>query len=135
MSDSRKDDNMDDKEYYNPKYCNDYDSYDYDDYDDDYDNDNDNNLIIFNNYDELMYLTEQIKTDNKLNDILYGLIKYVNIIKKKEVGYTFDYTIKPKNEWLNIAKEFNSNIVGSDYRILIDETAIVCYVINDDLLK
>ena len=134
MSDSRKDDNMDDKEYYNPKYCNDYDSYDYDDYDDD-DDGNDNNLIIFNNYDELMYLTEQIKTDNKLNDILYGLIKYVNIIKKKEVGYTFDYTIKPKNEWLDIAKEFNSNIVGSDYRILIDETAIVCYVINDDLLK
>ena len=131
MSDSRKDDNMDDKEYYNPKYCNDYDSYDYDDDDDG----NDNNLIIFNNYDELMYLTEQIKTDNKLNDILYGLIKYVNIIKKKEVGYTFDYTIKPKNEWLDIAKEFNSNIVSRDYCILIDEDSIVCYVINDDLLK
>ena len=134
MSDSRKDDNMDDKEYYNPKYCNDYDSYDYDDYDDD-DDGNDNNLIIFNNYDELMYLTEQIKTDNKLNDILYGLIKYVKIIKKKEIGFTFDYTIEPRQKWIDIAKEFNSNVVGRDYRILIDETAIVCYVVNSNLLK
>ena len=130
MSDSCRDDYMDDKEYYK------YDSQEYDN-EDEYDN-NDNeydNFIIFNNYDELMYVTKQIKTDDKLRDILYGLIKYVNIIKKKEVGFTFDYTIEPRHKWLNIAKEFNSTIVGRDYRILIDENAIVCYIINDDLLK
>ena len=130
MSDSCRDDYMDDKEYYK------YDSQEYDN-EDEYDN-NDNeydNFIIFNNYDELMYVTKQIKTDDKLRDILYGLIKYVNIIKKKKVGFTFDYTIEPRHKWLNIAKEFNSNIVGRDYRILIDEDAIICYVINDDLLK
>ena len=90
---------------------------------------------IFNNYNELMNLSKHDKTDDKLRDILYGLIKYVNIIKKKEVGFTFDYTIEPRHKWLNIAKEFNSTIVGRDYRILIDEDSIVCYVINDDLLK
>ena len=130
MSDSCRDDYMDDKDFYK------YDPHEYDNEYDDNDDDNEyDNFIIFNNYDELMYLTKQIKTDDKLRDILYGLIKYVNIIKKKEVRFTFDYTIKPKDEWLDIAKEFNSNIVGRDYRILIDEDTIVCYVINDDLLK
>jgi len=130
MSDSCRDDYMDDKYFYK------YDPHEYDnEYDDNDDYNEYDDFIIFNNYDELMYLTKQIKTDNKLRDILYGLIKYVNIIKKKEVRFTFDYTIKPKDEWLDIAKEFNSTIVGRDYRILIDEEAIVCYVINDDLLK
>ena len=90
---------------------------------------------ILNNYDELMNLAKHDKTDDKLRDILYGLIKYVKIIKKKEIGFTFDYTIEPRQKWLDIAKEFNSNVVGRDYRILIDENEIVCYVINDDLLK
>lgn len=126
MSDSCRDDYMDDKEYYK------YDPNEYDN-EDEYDN-NDNeydNFIIFNNYDELMNLSKHDKTDNKLRDIINGLIKY----KKKEVGFTFDYTIAPKDKWLDIAKEFNSTIIGRDYRILIDEDAIVCYVINDYLLK
>ena len=127
MCDYSRDDYMDDKDFYK------YDPYEYDNEYDDNDNDDDN-FIIFNNYDELMYLTNHTKTDDKVRDILYGLIKYVNINKTK-VRFTFDYTIKPKDKWLDIAKEFNSTIVGKDYRILIDEDAIVCYVINDDLLK
>jgi len=90
---------------------------------------------ILNNYDELMNLAKHDKTDDKIRDILYGLIKYVKIIKKKEIGFTFDYTIEPRQKWIDIAKEFNSNVVGRDYRILIDETAIVCYVVNSNLLK
>ena len=90
---------------------------------------------IFNNYNELMNLLKHDKTDDKLRDIINGLIKYVQNYKKKEVGFTFDYTIAPKDKWLDIAKEFNSNIVSRDYCILIDEDSIVCYVINDDLLK
>ena len=124
MCDYSRDDYMDDKDFF---------KYDPNEDDDD-DNDDDNNFIIFNNYDELMYLTNHTKTDDKVRDILYGLIKYVNINKTK-VRFTFDYTIKPKHEWLDIAEEFKSNIEGRDYRILIDEEAIVCYVINDDLLK
>jgi len=108
-----------------------------DDDDDDIDVDVDEyfHTPILNNYDELMNLAKHDKTDDKLRDILYGLIKYVKIIKKKEIGFTFDYTIEPRQKWLDIAKEFNSNVVGRDYRILIDENEIVCYVINDDLLK
>lgn len=106
-----------------------------DDDDDDVDVDEYFHTPILNNYDELMNLAKHDKTDDKLRDILYGLIKYVKIIKKKEIGFTFDYTIEPRQKWLDIAKEFNSNVVGRDYRILIDENEIVCYVINDDLLK
>jgi len=125
MCDYSRDDYMDDKDFF---------KYDPNEDDDD-DNDDDNNFIIFNNYDELMYLTNYTKTDDKVRDILYGLIKYVNIIKKKEVRFTFDYTIKPKHEWLDIAEEFKSNIEDGDYLILIDEDAIGCKVINEDLLK
>lgn len=106
-----------------------------DDDDDDVDVDEYFHTPILNNYDELINLAKHDKTDDKLRDILYGLIKYVKIIKKKEIGFTFDYTIEPRQKWLDIAKEFNSNVVGRDYRILIDENEIVCYVINDDLLK
>ena len=106
-----------------------------DDDDDDVDVDEYFHTPILNNYDELMNLAKHDKTDDKLRDILYGLIKYVKIIKKKEIGFTFDYTIEPRQKWIDIAKEFNSNVVGRDYRILIDENEIVCYVINDDLLK
>ena len=104
-------------------------------YDDKYYGDAYDTPITLDNYGELMKLAKHEKTDDKLRDILYGLIKYVNIIKKKEIGFIFDYTIEPRQKWLDIVKEFNSTIVGRDYRILIDEEAIVCYVINDDLLK
>ena len=111
------------------------DEYAYAGYDDKYYGDAYDTPITLDNYDELMKLAKHEKTDDKLRDILYGLIKYGKIIKKKEIGFIFDYTIEPRQKWLDIVKEFNSIIVGSDYRILIDEEAIICYVINDDLLK
>ena len=122
---SSRDDYFDDKEDY--KYDSNDDSND--DYDYDY------KTLIFDNYDELMSLTNQVKTNNKLHDILYGLMNIVKIKKKKEVGFTYDYTIAYINDWLNIVKEFNSKIVENDYKFLIDETGIVCYVVNEDLLK
>jgi len=115
-----------------------YDPYEYAGYagyDDKYYGDAYDTPITLDNYDELMKLAKHEKTDDKLRDILYGLIKYGKIIKKKEIGFIFDYTIEPRKKWLDIVKEFNSTIVGRDYRILIDEEAIVCYVINDDLIK
>jgi len=123
MCDYSRDDYMDDKDFHKNEY-DEYDEYEY--YDD--------NFIIFNNYDELMYLTNHTKTNDKVRDILYGLIKYVNI-NKTNVRFTFDYTIKPKHEWLDIAEEFKSNIEDGDYLILIDEDAIECKVITEDLLK
>lgn len=135
MCDYSRDEYMDDKDFY--KYDPDeYDEYDeYAEYDDKYYGDAYDTPITLDNYDELMKLAKHEKTDDKLRDILYGLIKYGKIIKKKEIGFIFDYTIEPRQKWLDIVKEFNSTIVGRDYRILIDEEAIVCYVINDDLLK
>jgi len=124
---SSRDDYFDDKEDY--KYNSN------DDYNDDYDYDYNYKTLIFNNYDELMSLTNQVKTNNKLHDILYGLMNIVKIQKKREVGFTYDYTIAYINDWLNIVKEFNSKIVENDYKFLIDETGIVCYVVNEDLLK
>jgi len=92
--------------------------------------------IIFNDYKKLMNLTKQLKSeDNKVYDIVYGLIKLVILKKKKEISFMYDFNIAPKHKWLNIANEFNSNVCGSDYRILIDETSIVCYVVNDELIK
>ena len=108
------------------------------DYEDDEYSDNDNYYdypIIYNNYDKLMKLTEHVQTDNKLRDIVNGLIKASTIVKKKEVGFEYDYTIGPKQKWVDIVKEFNSNVCGSDYRILIDESCIICYVINEDLIN
>ena len=124
---SSRDDYFDDKEDY--KYNSN------DDYNDDYDYDYNYKTLIFNNYDELMSLTNQVKTNNKLHDILFGLMNIVKIQKKREVGFTYDYTIAYINDWLNIVKEFNSKIVENDYKFLIDETGIVCYVVNEDLLK
>ena len=129
---SREDDYFEDKnDYkYDPKeYEDDNDNYDNDNYDNDY------KILIFDNYDELMSVSQHTQTDNKLSDILYGLMNVANIIKKKEVCFTYDYTIAYINDWLNIVKEFNSKIVGNDYKFLIDETGIVCYVLNDNLLK
>ena len=89
-----------------------YDPYEYDEYagyDDKYYGDAYDTPITLDNYDELMKLAKHEKTDDKLRDILYGLIKYGKIIKKKEIGFIFDYTIEPRQKWLDIAKEFNSN--------------------------
>jgi hypothetical protein len=132
-----RDDYFDDKEDYKEDYK--YDSNDdsnndsNDDSNDDYDYHY--KTLIFDNYDELMSLANQVKTNNKLHDILYGLMNIVKIQKKREVGFTYDYTIAYINDWLNIVKEFNSKIVENDYKFLIDETGIVCYVVNEDLLK
>ena len=135
---SREDDYFEDKnDYkYDPnEYEDDNDADDNDNDDYDYDNDNDYKTLIFDNYDELIIVSQHTKTDNKLSDILYGLMNVANIIKKKEVCFTYDYTIAYRNDWLNIVKEFNSKIVGNDYKFLIDETGIVCYVLNENLLK
>lgn len=110
------------------------------DYGDDEYSDNDESYyydypIIYDNYDKLMKLTKHDKTDDKLRDIVIGLIKASTIVKKKEVGFNYDYNIAPRTEWLKIAQEFNSNVCGSDYRILIDESCIICYVVNEDLIK
>jgi hypothetical protein len=134
---SREDDYFEDKNDYkydpNEYDPNEYDPNEYDpnEYDpNEYEDENDND-----NYDELMNVSNQSKTDNKLSDILYGLMNVVKLQKKKEIGFTYDYTIVYKNDWLNIVKDFNSKIVGNDYKFLIDETGIVCYVTNDNLLK
>lgn len=134
---SREDYFEDKNDYkYDPnEYEDDNDKYE-DDNEDDNDNyDNDYKILIFDNYDELMSVSQHTQTDNKLSDILYGLMNVANIIKKKEVCFTYDYTIAYINDWLNIVKEFNSKIVGNDYKFLIDETGIVCYVLNNNLLK
>jgi hypothetical protein len=125
------------EDYFDDK--NDY-KYDPNEYEDDNNDDNDkyeddNKTLIFDNYDELMIVSHHTKTDNKLSDILYGLMNVANIIKIREVCFTYDFTIAYINDWLNIVKEFNRKIVGNDYRFLIDETGIVCYVLNDNLLK
>ena len=107
--------------------------YDYDKYSDN--NDYYDYPIIYNNYYKLMKLTKHVQTDNKLRDIVNGLIKASTIVKKKEVGFKYDYTIGPKQKWEDIVKEFNSNVCGSDYCILIDESYIICYVINEYLIN
>ena len=130
---SSREDYFDDKNDYK------YDPNEYEDVNDNdndnYDNDNDYKILIFDNYDELMIVSQHTQTDNKLSDILYGLMNVANIIKKREVCFTYDYTIAYINDWLNIVKEFNRKIVGNDYKFLIDETGIVCYVLNENLLK
>jgi len=99
------------------------------------DDDNYEDPIIFNDYEKLMNLTKQLRSDKKLYDIVYGLIKLVKLKKKKEISFMYDFNIAPKHEWIKIANEFNSNVCGRDYRILIDECSIVCYVVNDELIK
>ena len=104
MCDYSRDEYMDDKDFY--KYDPDeYDEYDeYAEYDDKYYGDAYDTPITLDNYDELMKLAKHEKTDDKLRDILYGLIKYGKIIKKKEIGFIFDYTIEPRQRMVRYSK-------------------------------
>ena len=132
---SREDDYFEDKNDYKDD-PNKYEDEDEDENENEDENDNyDYETLMFDNYDELMNVSKQSKTDNKLSDILYGLMNAVKLQKKKEIGFTYDYTIAYINDWLNIVKDFNSKIVGNDYKFLIDKTGIVCYVTNDNLLQ
>ena len=132
---SREDDYFEDKNDYKDD-PNKYEDEDEDENENEDENDNyDYETLMFDNYDELMNVSKQSKTDNKLSDILYGLMNAVKLQKKKEIGFTYDYTIAYINDWLNIVKDFNSKIVRNDYKFLIDETGIVCYVTNDNLLQ
>ena len=88
----------------------------------------------FKNYEELLLLTEQEDTKYKLKNIGLALIKAVIILKCKEVSFKFDFKLGPYESWIDIAEYLNSNYVGKDYRILIDEDAIVCKLLNEKLI-
>jgi hypothetical protein len=119
--------------YYKEKYCLNK-SY-MDKYDDSYnDSYNDSYTYSYSNYEELISLTKQEETKYTHKNIVFALIKLITIKKIKEVSFKFDFKLGPYESWINIAKYFNSNYVGKDYRILIDEDAIVCRLLNDDLI-
>ena len=61
-------------------------------------------------------------------------MKVIIIKKCKEVSFKFDFKLGPYESWIDIAEYFNSNYVGTDYRILIDEDAIVCKLLNKKLI-
>ena len=89
----------------------------------------------FTNYEELLSLTQQEKTQDKLKDIVFALMKSIIILKCKEVSFKFDFKFASYDSWVDISSYFNSNHTGTDYRILIDEDAIVCILINETLIK
>jgi len=84
----------------------------------------------FKNYEELLLLTHQEDTKHKLKNIVFALMKAVVQLKCKEVSFKFDFKLGPYESWIDIADYFNSNHVGTVYRILIDEDAIVCVLLN-----
>jgi hypothetical protein len=104
-------------------------------YDTKYDDSNDTRYIYsYLDYEELISLTKQEETKYTHKNIVFVLIKLITIKKTKEVSFKFDFKLGPYESWINIADYFNSNYVGKDYRILIDEDAIVCRLLNDDLI-
>jgi hypothetical protein len=109
-----------------------------DDYDDNYDDDDDDDEYgathKFTNYEELLSLTEQEETEDKLKNIVFALMKAVVQLKCKEVSFKFDFKFGSYNSWVEISTYFNSNHVGTDYRILINEYAIVCILLNENLI-
>jgi len=106
-----------------------------DKYDDKYDDSYDTKYIYsYSDYEELISLTKQEETKYTLKNIVFVLIKLITIKKTKEVSFKFDFKLGPYESWINIAEDFNTNYVGTDYRILIDEDAIVCRLLNDDLI-
>jgi len=84
----------------------------------------------FTNYEELLSLSKHEDTKYTIKNILFALMKAVVQLKCKEVSFKFDFKLEPYERWVDIAKDFNSNYVGTDYRILIDEDAIVCVLLN-----
>jgi hypothetical protein len=88
----------------------------------------------FTNYEELLSLTQQEKTQDKLKDIVFALMKSIIILKCKEVSFKFDFKFASYDSWVDISSYFNSNHTGTDYRILIDEDSIVCILLNEKLM-
>jgi len=88
----------------------------------------------FTNYEELLSLTQQEDTKDKLKNIVFALMKAVIILKCKEVSFKFDFKFASYDSWVDISSWFNSNHVGNDYRILIDEDSIVCVLLNTTLI-
>jgi hypothetical protein len=117
-------DEKDDKDYYND-----------DDDDEDDDDDDDGEPRNFLNYEDLISVSEYVYDPDldKITNIIFALIKTIDILNCKETSFAFDLTIGNHNEWLETAKLFNENInYCNNYRILIDEDAIVCRFIEDD---
>ena len=118
MDDNYDDNNMSYEKEYNMNK-------DYDDLDGYY-----GSIQKFKNYEELLLLTHQEDTKHKLKNIVFALMKAVVQLKCTEVSFKFDFKLGPYESWIDIAEYVNSNHVGSDYRILIDEDAIVCKLLN-----
>ena len=89
----------------------------------------------FKTYQELIELTNQEDTPDKINNIVTALIKAITIKKCKETSFNFDFSLGIYATWVATAKLFNKNNVGVDYRMLIDEDSIVCYLVNDELIE
>ena len=119
---------------------NDCDGYDYDDYDDDDDNDDnedDDDCIEsynFTGYNDLLCVAEQEDNPDidKITNIINAMIKTSKILNCKEVSFTFDFEFGEYNKWTETAKLFNEKICDNDYRILIDEDAIVYRFMNEN---
>ena len=88
----------------------------------------------FTNYEELLLLTQQEDTKDRLKNIVFALMKAVIILKCKEVSFKFDFKFASYDSWIDISSYFNSNYTGNDYRILIDEDSIVCVLLNTTLI-
>ena len=88
----------------------------------------------FSNYEELLLLTQQEDTKDKINNIVFALMKIVIILKCKEVSFKFDFKFGSYDNGVDISDYFNCNCVGKDYRILIDEDSIVCILLNEKLI-
>lgn len=84
----------------------------------------------FKNYEELLLVSQHEDINYTLKNIVFSLIKAVVKLKCKEVSFKFDFKLEPYERWIDIAEDFNSNHVGTDYRILIDEDSIVCVLLN-----
>ena len=133
------------------KYVEEYDKFytqqdnqdnEYNDSDSDNDNDNDNDSEYvfdksyeFKTYEELIEVTKQEDTPYKITNIVTALIKSITIKKCKETSFKFDFSLGTRDKWIEAAENFNNTNVGVDYRMLIDETAIVCYLVNDELIE
>lgn len=79
----------------------------------------------FTDYDNMISIlkyTDNPKLD-KITNIINALTK-TNFSEYKEVSFKFDFNYGYYNEWLDAAKLFNETAI--EYRILIDEDAIVC---------
>ena len=135
MSESTYSDVSKNNDYYDNKYDSCDDSYD--SCDDSYDEDENiyREPYNFSDYVDLISVSEYVDNPDfdKITNIILALSKTNNILNCKETSFTYDFSIGEYNKWKETAKLFNENIeFSNDYRILIDEEAIVCKLIKDD---